>query len=84
MSDQDDGPKLRLPIHLILLDFAGALMIVVAAMEWLDPGSTLPSHYASRPYLLGLIVLGILLMWPLIRRIMQHAQDVRSVKQSKQ
>ena len=69
MSANKEKPKLPFPIHLILLDFIGMMMVCVGIIDLSGHIYFVPEQYRFENYAPTLIIVGVLLMLPIVRQI---------------
>lgn len=65
--------RFKLPLHLVALDAAGALLAMLGLFEWLSESSVVPDDYKFENYPIAMMVVGGLLMAPLIVHVVKHA-----------
>ncbi len=64
--------EFRIPIHLLLLDGAGCLLVVLGLLGWLQMDIGLPVLVRIWPFL---ILLGLMLMAPMIVWVIKLARS---------
>ena len=66
--------RFKLPLHLVALDFLGAVLAMLGLFEWLSESSVVPDQYKFENYHVAMIVVGGVLMAPLVVHIIQRAR----------
>ena len=57
--------KLKMPIHVIILDLIGAAVASLGLVEWFTDLSFIPDQFKFEYYYIAMVVCGILMMVPM-------------------
>jgi len=66
--------KIKLPIHILVLDTIGVILAGVGLYEWFSGSSLIPEQYHFENYYLVMVVIGLLLMAPALLYIIKIAR----------
>jgi hypothetical protein len=74
--------KLKLPIHMIVLDMLGAVLAALGLMEWLTDFTFVPDAFKFEYYYMVMIICGVLFMIPMHMHIFKFVMG-KSTSNSK-
>ncbi|MBX2869917.1 MAG: DUF1418 family protein [Acidiferrobacterales bacterium] len=66
--------KIKLPVHILVLDTVGAILAGVGLYEWFSGSSLVPERYHFANYYVIMVVVGLLLMGPALMFIINKAR----------
>ena len=75
--------KLKLPIHLIILDLFGAAVAALGLVEWFTDLSFIPDQFKFEYYYIAMILCGLLMMIPMHAHIFRFTMGNSSSIQNK-